>query len=83
VDGNITAVHTLEITRSGRVHGDLTGGKIVIEEGSSYRGKVKVETGREEELVEEEKEELKVIKAMEEPAAEIQHQPQPHMFQDV
>lgn len=81
VDGNITALHTLEITRSGRVHGDLTGGKIVIEEGSSYRGKVKVETGREEELVEEEKEEVKVIKAIEEPVAEIQ--PQPHMFQDV
>lgn len=45
VDGNITALHGLEITKSGRVHGDLTGGKIIIEDGSSYRGKVKVETG--------------------------------------
>ena len=44
VDGNITAVHTLEINKSGRVHGDLAGGKIIIEEGSSYRGKVRVES---------------------------------------
>lgn len=44
VDGNITASHSLEITKSGRVHGDLAGGKIIIEEGSSYRGKVRVES---------------------------------------
>ncbi|MDI6731425.1 MAG: polymer-forming cytoskeletal protein [Candidatus Margulisbacteria bacterium] len=42
VDGNITAVHLLEINKTGRVHGDITGGKIVIEEGSSYCGKVQV-----------------------------------------
>ena len=42
VQGNITAAQILEITRSGRVHGDLSGGRIIIEEGSSYHGKVKV-----------------------------------------
>lgn len=56
VDGNITASQNLEITKTGRVHGDLVGGKIIIEEGSSYCGKVKVETrgGEEEEKAEEE-----------------------------
>ncbi len=44
VDGNISAQDTLEISKSGRVHGDLTGGKIIIEEGSSYHGRVKVES---------------------------------------
>lgn len=51
VDGNITAKDCLEITKTGRVHGDLTGGKIIIEEGSSYQGKVSVtadEKGKEE-----------------------------------
>ena len=64
VDGNITAEQNLEITKSGRVHGDLVGGRIVIEEGSSYRGRVKVETGQaeeEKEEKEEEKEEYRVI----------------------
>lgn len=45
VEGNIVAAQTLEITKSGRVHGDLTGGRIIIEEGSSYHGRVKVESG--------------------------------------
>lgn len=49
VDGNITAKENLEITKTGRVHGDLTGGKIIIEEGSSYHGRVKVESGVAEE----------------------------------
>lgn len=47
VDGNILARDTLEISKSGRVHGDLTGGKIIIEEGSSYHGRVKVESKEE------------------------------------
>jgi cytoskeletal protein CcmA (bactofilin family) len=56
VDGNIAAHQTLEITKTGRVHGDLAGGRIIIEEGSSYRGRVKVESrsGKEEESAEEE-----------------------------
>ncbi|NQT30288.1 MAG: polymer-forming cytoskeletal protein [Candidatus Saganbacteria bacterium] len=58
VDGNISASHSLEITKNGRVHGDLIGGKIIIEEGSSYRGKVRVESsGGEEKDEQEEKEE--------------------------
>jgi len=42
VDGNILASQSLEITRSGRVNGDIAGGKIIIEEGSTYRGRVNV-----------------------------------------
>jgi len=45
VDGNIIAKDILEVSKSGRVHGDLTGGKIVIEEGSTYHGRVRVESG--------------------------------------
>lgn len=45
VNGNISARDTLEVSKSGRVHGDLIGGKIIIEEGSTYHGKVKVESG--------------------------------------
>jgi cytoskeletal protein CcmA (bactofilin family) len=44
VNGNITAKEGLEIGKSGRVQGDLKGGKIVIEEGSSYQGRVVVES---------------------------------------
>ncbi|MEA3493966.1 MAG: polymer-forming cytoskeletal protein [Candidatus Margulisiibacteriota bacterium] len=58
VNGNITALQSLEITKSGRVNGDLTGGRISIEEGSSYRGRVRVETGKseiEEEIIIEDK----------------------------
>jgi cytoskeletal protein CcmA (bactofilin family) len=44
IDGNIWASESLEISKNGRVHGDLTGGKIIIEDGSSYRGKVRVES---------------------------------------
>ena len=56
VNGNIVAAQSLEITKSGRVNGDLTGGRIIIEEGSSYRGRVRVETGKaEEEIIIEER----------------------------
>ena len=54
VEGNIAAAENLEISKSGRVHGDLVGGRITIEEGSSYRGRVRVESGAKEEEVEEE-----------------------------
>lgn len=60
VDGNITAKDSLEIAKSGKVHGDLTGGKIVIEEGSSYHGRVKVESSS---LVKEEMDEPAVAAA--------------------
>ena len=45
VDGNIVAKESLEVAKTGRVHGDLIGGKIIIEDGSSYHGRVKVESG--------------------------------------
>src|SRR3989338_2706715 len=48
VDGNIIAKENLEIAKTGRVHGDLTGGRIIIEEGSSYHGRVKVESAASE-----------------------------------
>jgi cytoskeletal protein CcmA (bactofilin family) len=68
IEGNIVAAQGLEITKSGRVHGDLTGGKIVIEEGSSYRGRVQVEsTGQAEEEATEEAVEEEIL-AGEEPA---------------
>lgn len=67
VDGNITASQTLEITKSGKVHGDLVGGRIIIEEGSSYRGRVRVET----EGAEEEEEEKKGEEKAEEETTEI------------
>jgi len=55
VNGNISASQQLEIAKTGRVHGDLIGGRITIEEGSSYRGRVKV-AGAEEEVQEEQTE---------------------------
>ena len=48
VDGDLCALHHLVITKSGRVNGNLNGGMITIEEGSSYQGKVNV-NGPEEE----------------------------------
>jgi cytoskeletal protein CcmA (bactofilin family) len=48
VDGNIYARETLEICKTGRVNGDMTGGRIVIEEGAAYHGRVKVEAGQPE-----------------------------------
>ena len=56
VDGNISATQSLEITKNGRVNGNLSGGKIIIEEGASYNGKVSVNSPTEdtEEEVEEE-----------------------------
>jgi cytoskeletal protein CcmA (bactofilin family) len=58
VDGNITSSHSLEITKSGKVHGDLTGGCIIIEEGAAYHGKLKVggKTEKEEDVLLVEKE---------------------------
>jgi cytoskeletal protein CcmA (bactofilin family) len=54
VDGNIAASQNLEITKRGKVQGDLLGGSISIEEGSSYRGRVRVEAEEEEiEIVQE------------------------------
>ena len=45
VDGNVRAKETLEITKSGRVNGDLTAQRINIEDGASYHGRVSVQNG--------------------------------------
>jgi cytoskeletal protein CcmA (bactofilin family) len=43
VNGNIIASNGLEITRTGRVYGDIAGDKLVIDEGAIYKGKVNME----------------------------------------
>jgi cytoskeletal protein CcmA (bactofilin family) len=45
VDGNVKARETLEITKSGRVNGDLTAQRINIEDGALYHGRVTVQNG--------------------------------------
>jgi len=45
VDGNVRARETLEITKSGRVNGDLTAQRINIEDGAIYHGRVSVQNG--------------------------------------
>ena len=62
IDGNIIARENLEVTRTGRIHGDLTGGKIIIEEGSSYHGRVKVESGSAEEEEETPEEQVEKVR---------------------
>jgi len=42
VDGNIIAGKGLEILKNGKVNGEITCDKLIIEEGSSYQGKVNV-----------------------------------------
>lgn len=67
VNGHIIAKESLEIAKTGRVHGDLKGGKIIIEDGSSYHGRVKVESGVAEETTQETTEPLPTIQT-EQPA---------------
>jgi len=43
VIGNIEAIDGLEILESGRVYGDITGNKLMIEEGAIYKGKVNMD----------------------------------------
>ena len=43
VVGNIEAVNGLEICSSGRVYGNISGDRLVIEEGSVYKGKVNMD----------------------------------------
>ena len=81
VEGNITASHSLEITKTGRVHGDLIGGKIIIEEGSSYRGKVKVEAGKEEAQAQEQEQVQEQIIIEEQPSEQPEPMQQAPMFQ--
>ncbi len=43
VIGNIEALNGLEISRSGRVYGDISGDQLIIEEGAVYKGKVNMD----------------------------------------
>ncbi|MCX5750215.1 MAG: polymer-forming cytoskeletal protein [Candidatus Saganbacteria bacterium] len=44
VFGNIIATSGLEILKHGKVHGDITADKLTMEEGTTYKGKVRVGT---------------------------------------
>lgn len=44
VNGNIIAADGLEVSRTGRVYGDITGDKLIIDEGAVYKGKVNMES---------------------------------------
>ena len=44
VSGNIISHSGLEITRTGKVFGDITCDKLIVDEGAIYKGKVTLET---------------------------------------
>lgn len=52
VIGNIEAITGLEITHSGRVFGDISGGRLLIDEGAVYKGKVNMDVISTESLYE-------------------------------
>ncbi|MFC1752435.1 polymer-forming cytoskeletal protein [Thermoproteota archaeon] len=43
VTGNIEATNGLEILKTGKVYGDITGDQLVVEEGAIYKGKVNMD----------------------------------------
>jgi len=43
VIGNIEAVHDLEICSTGKVYGNITGDRLMIDEGAIYKGKVNMD----------------------------------------
>ena len=43
VVGNIEAVKSLHILKTGKVYGDITGDQLIIEEGGVYKGKVNMD----------------------------------------
>lgn len=44
VNGNISANSGLEITKTGKVFGDIVSDKLIVDEGATYKGKVTLET---------------------------------------
>jgi cytoskeletal protein CcmA (bactofilin family) len=44
VNGNISAAHGLEITKTGKVYGDVISDKLIVDEGAVYKGKVTLES---------------------------------------
>lgn len=43
VHGNIEAIHGLEIASTGRLYGDITGDRLIVDEGAVYKGSVKMD----------------------------------------
>ena len=43
VIGNITAIHSITVTKTGRVYGNLSGNELHIEPGALYKGKVNMD----------------------------------------
>ena len=43
VHGNVEAVKGLKITKTGKVYGDITGDRLIVEEGGIYKGKVNMD----------------------------------------
>lgn len=43
VKGSIEAINGLEITSTGRVYGDITGDRLIIDEGAVYKGGVNMD----------------------------------------
>ena len=43
VNGNISANSGLEITKTGKVFGDIVSDKLIVDEGATYKGKVTLE----------------------------------------
>ena len=44
INGNVVANGGLEITKTGKVFGDITCDKLMVDEGAIYKGKVSLET---------------------------------------
>jgi cytoskeletal protein CcmA (bactofilin family) len=44
VNGNISASSGLEITKKGKVFGDITSDKLIVDEGATFKGKVILES---------------------------------------
>ncbi len=43
INGNIVSTAGLEITKTGKVFGDVTSNKLIVDEGAIYKGKVNME----------------------------------------
>jgi cytoskeletal protein CcmA (bactofilin family) len=49
VNGNISANGGLEITKTGKVFGDIVSDKLIVDEGAIYKGKVTLESSSKKE----------------------------------
>ena len=55
VKGQIEAINGLEITGTGRVYGDITGDRLIVDEGAVYKGNVNMDIITSKKKYEEEK----------------------------